>query len=858
MTDRPLPNADDLLEGCGAPSAPATTTTTDTQVSLKFVPRPPSKATSTLPDADALLQFSPENSPSLLPSTSSSSQAPSDESAQQRSFLSDLAEAIYPTKTVKEGGKIDENLEKLPDWSWMPEVHNLLSPNTDRALLGLASSVHLRDIEDIFKTRFGPEGVTVEKQGDYLVLTSPSDGRKYKWAPGFRGSDIPRTIAGMGVYTGGTLLAGAGAAAAAPLVPAALAGAVPASVLAAGGLLASGAAGAGALELAKGAGGGTPNAEGVTEGALLNLGLGVGGKLLRMGKNFIRGAAPEVGATAVEAGVPVLVPPEPPVLPPRPPPAVLQPRVSKPPPIAPPAPPADVPMPAPPPPSATIPALEAKGAQLAEGFGNRDVSQVDAAVRDWHNVQLQGYAKNVRAAYKHIDETIGTQGADASDSLAFIKNLEQEAGGPDKIPAWVKKIRRELTPEELEGGGSVPPTMGKLDEVQRRVGKWAGPKNPAVPTEVDQSVARGLFGPLKKDQLRSAQALNMGEELETARALARQQSTLRKKAAILFGPQTGEHLAGETLEGEALSQKALVGDLMPKTKASVLALSEGESADFIQRMKALPQDQRSDIIGSSLASAFGEVSPNGSLDLDRFAKWYEGVQANSVSRDALGICISPKVRQNLKDLYQVYQEIAKETSVGAAKKTEYEALKVSATSAIRREARQFKEALRQHKALVKEAADRFAEAKDQRLGANEVRRQEYRKSLDDYRQTKQELLQQHRAEMKVHRDAVNSAKKKAEQAAEEKANAYKKSHIYQKAESLAYWGGPIGYAGKVVTKIYESGAFQRILNNRTFVRVMDAAKMPASARAKTLEKWVSRALIGAPYLVDETPISEVK
>ncbi len=138
---------------------------------------------------------------------------------QEEGKLAKLWEKIHPTKTEAEGGVINPDLEKLPDWTMMaePAAHPI---NTARAALGTLIS-NIDETKDVIKEQF-PQA-KVEKKGAYLLITQP-DGSQYSWKPGMRASDFARAAATIPVAAP---VAGAAAAGAALLgAPAAAAGLV--------------------------------------------------------------------------------------------------------------------------------------------------------------------------------------------------------------------------------------------------------------------------------------------------------------------------------------------------------------------------------------------------------------------------------------------------------------------------------------------------------------------------------------------------------------------------------------------------------------------------------------------------------
>lgn len=136
-----------------------------------------------------------------------------DAGPQPDSWAKDIQEFIYPTKTRKEGGVLDPELETKPDWHQMPELSNyqhdvLPDPHALKVIAGTAIAGPEK-VMKIMKAQF-PE-VDVKRDGDYLLMKSKVDGQTYAWKPGFRKeSDIGRGLLGTLEFMGGSkLLSGA-------------------------------------------------------------------------------------------------------------------------------------------------------------------------------------------------------------------------------------------------------------------------------------------------------------------------------------------------------------------------------------------------------------------------------------------------------------------------------------------------------------------------------------------------------------------------------------------------------------------------------------------------------------------------
>ena len=126
-----------------------------------------------------------------------------DSGPQPDSWGKDIQEFIYPTKLKSEGGVVDEEHEKKPDWYSMPEMSTLLSIPSIRAILATPFTGS-EATKDILKARFG---IDAKQDGAYWIAKSKVDGKEYAWKPGLRKSDFERGALGAAEFSGGAKLA---------------------------------------------------------------------------------------------------------------------------------------------------------------------------------------------------------------------------------------------------------------------------------------------------------------------------------------------------------------------------------------------------------------------------------------------------------------------------------------------------------------------------------------------------------------------------------------------------------------------------------------------------------------------------
>lgn len=213
--------AEDFLATLPPPpaSAPPTPSTTDV-ISLGFTPDAGAPSATQSAAGPAPATQSPEAFLATLP-------PPPPQPPQPQGRFARLWEHIHPTKTEAEGGVINPELDKLPDWTDAPEMSltdsNPFSNHTNRALMAQLGTLISGPEETLAVLKEQFPGAKIEKKRAYIVINS-EDGQRYSWKPGMRASDWTRAAKTIPVTAGGAalttaLLPEAAATAAAGLLP---------------------------------------------------------------------------------------------------------------------------------------------------------------------------------------------------------------------------------------------------------------------------------------------------------------------------------------------------------------------------------------------------------------------------------------------------------------------------------------------------------------------------------------------------------------------------------------------------------------------------------------------------------------
>jgi len=298
----------------------------------------------------------------------------------------------------------------------------------------------------------------------------------------------------------------------------------------------------------------------------------------------------------------------------------------------------------------SIPGSQARAAELAgyEAIGKRaddlieelggltDLSQVDASVKDRLSETITGLEKTADDLYGDLRESIpATAEAPATNVLTFVTENAKELGGRRFLSAAEKRILRDLDPTAT----GKEPTYALVDNIRRDLTR-ARVRKEGPFKDSDVGLIKKLEKELLKDQRLVADQFDQAEVFDAARQSVAIRKGLESDMISLFGKNL---------------DKTILGDLSSATKK----LSEGDTSKFIKMVKALPAENRQEVVASGLNTAFGKNAKNGQLNFTSYAKWYEGLRNNKKAHAALMSSLPPESRKRLDDLYRVSNGIRK-------------------------------------------------------------------------------------------------------------------------------------------------------------------------------------------------------
>jgi hypothetical protein len=283
---------------------------------------------------------------------------------------------------------------------------------------------------------------------------------------------------------------------------------------------------------------------------------------------------------------------------------------------------------------------------ITEIGGTTDLSRLNQSVRTQLDQTVTNLSNQADDAYKALRTQIPSQTRGQADNvLNFVQKRADDLDGPENLSALEKMVRSKLTPKPIKDDagnviGTRAPTYALIDDVRRDVGAAARQAGPFA--DADTGLAKQLYRLIDDDQFALAQTAGQGESYRLAKSLVQMRKGFEDDMTSLFGRQLDQ-------------------SLVSKLESATMSLSKGDADKLAKILTAIPKDMRQAVTASSLNTAFGKATQNGTLNFNTYAKWYEGLLANKQAYAALMANLPQPARKQLSDLYRVSSNVSKAT-----------------------------------------------------------------------------------------------------------------------------------------------------------------------------------------------------
>jgi hypothetical protein len=270
-------------------------------------------------------------------------------------------------------------------------------------------------------------------------------------------------------------------------------------------------------------------------------------------------------------------------------------------------------------------------------YGGKNAA-VKGAVRK--NISDLKAAEDV--AYKEIASLVpANTPIKTNKTLEFLnKKLADGNGDIGVLSALEKDVYQRLTPKATTPteGLTVRPfkTFALFDTTRKLVGK--ANKNP-IYADADEGIAKNLYSLMMDDYKAALEPLGHVAKLEAANATTVLRKGFEKESQSLFG-------------------KKLATNMFAQVKKATKGLATGADEDYVNVMKAIPEEYRKDAAVDGLRLMFGKASKDGMLNTSNFHTFWEATKANPRSFTALASNLPSGLVKKLDGIARLSKSIA--------------------------------------------------------------------------------------------------------------------------------------------------------------------------------------------------------
>lgn len=282
-----------------------------------------------------------------------------------------------------------------------------------------------------------------------------------------------------------------------------------------------------------------------------------------------------------------------------------------------------------------IKALSGKADDFIEKWGGTtDLSQLDEEARQAFQGTLDDLQAQSDMAYETIQAKIPPSvRMIPSETLNAVETeLKALGGDPKNLSAVERSILDKLAPIKQDGGKMSSPTLYLVNSVRKDIG--AALSKQGVYRGADEAKLAYYYGKLTEDLDRRYDAMELGDEMRTAREGYAKVKEMQKATMDLFG-------------------RDIANSILPRLKDATASATQGNASKIKKFMKSLPVEQRPTVAASALHFLFNAGARGGdrALAIPGFVKGYEGLLRNPGAKEALLGVLPFEARKELQDFY---------------------------------------------------------------------------------------------------------------------------------------------------------------------------------------------------------------
>ncbi|MCL9644958.1 lytic transglycosylase domain-containing protein [Rahnella victoriana] len=224
---------------------------------------------------------------------------------------------------------------------------------------------------------------------------------------------------------------------------------------------------------------------------------------------------------------------------------------------------------------------------------------------------------------------------DANNTKTYLEDLADQYGGAEYLSPMEKKAFEAVSPTSDKSG---PPTYARLNSIRQQVGAALNRADTPFGSVEERNLSK-LYSSLSEDRNAVANAYGFGDQIKAANALTAQRKMMENRVYGLLG-------------------KDFTGDLSSKSQSALSGLSSGNSQQFRQLMRSIPDNAtRKEVVATGMRDMLRKGSRSDlANNINGFVDYYGALKRNGNYKMLQSVLTKNTMRQ-LEDMYTIARNV---------------------------------------------------------------------------------------------------------------------------------------------------------------------------------------------------------
>ncbi|APC12875.1 hypothetical protein RB151_032170 [Providencia rettgeri] len=285
----------------------------------------------------------------------------------------------------------------------------------------------------------------------------------------------------------------------------------------------------------------------------------------------------------------------------------------------------------------SLTALNDSAENLLNNLGKRNLSDMDDALVGRYNSTIKGLKDQEKKLYKSVSRAVPSRTPVNADLTEIqLNKWADDRGGWEYLSPIEKEVFEAVAPlGGAKNSGGL--TYDRLDYLRKRVGKEYDKASTVFGNE-NESRMKMLYASLSDDMHAIANKFDVGNEARLAKQIGAQRFKVQKAF---------ENVAGKGLDKSITNQ----------VTSAISNLAKGERAQFHKVMNAIPENQRQQVIATSLNDIFSKGTQKSSDNMFTGMVNTWAAMKDKGTEKTLYRYLSPEARKSLESMYLLSKNV---------------------------------------------------------------------------------------------------------------------------------------------------------------------------------------------------------